>query len=179
MVSMTRHYGTTPLFKRPDARAALFGFVISAALLGGAWFFQYVLGYAPCIMCYWQRHAHKVVLAVAAATIAAHAFGGLPRWLGPMLLVSAFVGSFVLGAFHVGVEFGLWDGPAACAASVGDLPSIDPNDPLAILDGEFAGPSCSDVAWRFLGISMAGWNALISLFGALGTYRLATHGVKP
>ena len=163
------------MFRRSDARAALFAAVISAGLLGGAWFFQYVLGYAPCIMCYWQRHAHKIVLALAAATIAAHAVGGLPRWLGPTLLVSAFVGSAVLGSFHVGVEFGWWEGPAACAANTGPLPTIDPSDPLSILDGEIRGPSCADVAWSFLGVSMAGWNAVASLFGAIGTLYLATR----
>ena len=163
--------------RHTDARAALFAGALSASLLCGAWFFQYVLGYAPCIMCYWQRYAHMAVFAIAAAIFLARAaFGpgkGLPKQLGPILLILMLLVSAGLGAFHVGVEFGWWEGPKACAASnVGDLGIIDPNDPLAILDAP-AGPiSCSDVAWAFLGISMAGWNALLSVLGAVGVWRL-------
>ncbi|MEM9599702.1 MAG: disulfide bond formation protein B [Pseudomonadota bacterium] len=172
----------TPLFKHADARAALFAGALSLSLLCGAWFFQYVLGYAPCIMCYWQRYAHMAVLAVAIAVILARgAFGvsasgqgrGLPLWLGPVLLILLLLFSAGLGGFHVGVEFGWWEGPKACAAgAVGDLPTIDPDDPLSFLDNPIRPPACSDVAWAFLGISMAGWNALISLLGAIGVWVL-------
>lgn len=160
-----------------DARAALFGGLLSLALLCGAWFFQYVLGYAPCIMCYWQRYAHMAVFAVAVAVFLARAvFGdgkGLPGWLGPVLLILLLLFSAGLGGFHVGVEFGWWEGPKACAAgAIGDLGTIDPNDPLSILDGPIKPPACSEVAWAFLGISMAGWNMIFSLLGALGVWKL-------
>lgn len=166
-----------PLLQHTDARAALFAGALSLALLCGAWIFQYGLGYAPCIMCYWQRYAHMAVIAVAIAVILARAaFGtgkGLPTWLGPVLLIILLLGSAALGAFHVGVEFGWWEGPKACAAGgIGDLGPIDPNDPLAFLDQPIGPVACSDVAWSFLGISMAGWNALLSLLGAIGTWRL-------
>lgn len=171
-----------PLLRYRDARAALFAGVLSLSLLIGAWIFQYGLGYAPCIMCYWQRYAHMAVVGVAVAIILARAaFGegplgkpkGLPRWLGPVLLIVLLLFSAGLGAFHMGVEFGWWEGPKACAAgSIGDLGPIDPNDPLAALDGPIRPPACSEVAWALLGISMAGWNALISLLGAIGVYRL-------
>lgn len=170
------------LLQHSDARAALFAGGLSAALLCGAWFFQYVLGYAPCIMCYWQRYAHMAVFAIALAVILSRAvFGsgsagkarGLPLWLGPALLMLALLYSAGLGSFHVGVEFGWWEGPKACAAgAIGDLPKIDPNDPLGFLDNPIKPPACSDVAWAFLGISMAGWNALISLLGAVGVWYL-------
>ncbi|WP_298916646.1 disulfide bond formation protein B [uncultured Algimonas sp.] len=171
-----------PLLRHSDARAALFAGLLSLALLCGAWFFQYVLGYAPCIMCYWQRQAHIAVIAVAVAVILARAaFGegpegrgrGLPKWLGPLLLIALLLFSAGLGAFHVGVELGLWEGPQACAAvEVGELGAIDPNDPLSMLDKPVGPIACSDVAWSLLGISMAGWNALASLLGVLGTWKL-------
>ena len=172
-----------PLLRHSDARAALFAGALSLALLCGAWIFQYGLGYAPCIMCYWQRYAHMAVVAVAMAVILARAaFGavpplgtlrGLPKWMGPSLLILLLLTSAKLGAFHVGVEFGWWDGPKACAAgSIGDLGPIDSNDPLAFLDKPIGPVTCSDVAWSLLGISMAGWNALLSLLGAIGTWRL-------
>jgi disulfide bond formation protein DsbB len=172
----------TPLLKYRDARAALFAGALSLGLLCGAWIFQYGFGYAPCIMCYWQRDAHKAVLAVAVAVLLARAaFGegpdgrarGLPFWLGPGLLVALLLVSAGVASFHVGVEFGWWDGPKACAAApIGELGAIDPDDPLSFLDGPVEPIACSDVVWSFLGLSMAGWNALISLLGALGTAKL-------
>lgn len=178
----------TPLLRHSDARAALFAGVLSLSLLAGAWFFQYGLGYAPCIMCYWQRHAHKAVLGVALAVILARgAFGedamgrarGLPKWLGPTLLVGLLLFSAGLGAFHAGVEFGWWEGPKACAAgNIGNLSAVDPDDPLAFLDNPLGPIACSDVVWSFLGLSMASWNALISLFGAAGTAYLGFKGVR-
>lgn len=171
-----------PLLSHSDARAALLAGLLSLTLLCGAWFFEYVLGYAPCIMCYWQRHAHMAVIGVSAVVVASRAvFGegpagrarGLPIWLGPTLLILLLLFSAGLGAFHVGVEFGWWDGPAACAAAnLGQLGEVDPNDPLAFLDSVEGGVSCADVAWSLLGISMAGWNALISLLGVFGVWYL-------
>ena len=173
-----------PLLRHSDARAALFAGALSLGLLCGAWFFQYGLGYAPCIMCYWQRHAHKAVLAAAIAVLLARAaFGedeagqarGLPLWLGPLLLTGLLLVSAGLGGYHVGVEFGWWEGPKACAAgAIGSMAEIDPTDPLSFLDDPIGPIACSDVVWSFLGISMAGWNALISLAGAIGTWILGT-----
>jgi len=163
-----------PLFRHSDARAALFAGALSLALLCGAWFFQYGLGYAPCIMCFWQRYAHMAIIGIAVAVILARAaFGadkGLPKWLGPALLVAALLGSAGLGGFHVGVEFGWWEGPKACAAAnISELSAINPDDPLAFLSEPLGPIACSDVVWSFLGLSMAGWNALVSLLGAIGT----------
>ena len=173
------------LFTYRDARAALFAGLLSLGLLCGAWIFQYGFGYDPCIVCYWQRHAHKAVLAAAVAVLLARAAFGvdakgqakaLPYWLGPALLTLLLLGSAGLGTYHVGVELGLWEGPKACAVgSVGELPPVDPNDPLSFLDGPIGPIACSDVVWSFLGLSMAGWNALISLAGAIGT---AWLGIK-
>lgn len=163
-----------PLLQHSDARAALFAGVLSFGLLSGAWIFQYGFGYAPCIMCFWQRYAHMAVIGIAVAVILARAAFGtgeaLPKWLGPALLIVALLGSAGLGGFHVGVEFGWWEGPKACAAAnISDLGVIDPNDPLAFLSEPLGPIACSDVVWSFLGLSMAGWNMLVSLVGAIGT----------
>lgn len=169
--------GVKPLLQHSDVRAALFAGVLSFGLLSGAWIFQYGFGYAPCIMCFWQRYAHMAVIGIAVAVILARAAFGtgeaLPKWLGPALLIVALLGSAGLGGFHVGVEFGWWEGPKACAAAnISDLAVIDPNDPLAFLSEPLGPIACSDVVWSFLGLSMAGWNMLVSLVGAIGTYYL-------
>ena len=157
--------------RAPDARAAALGGGLSLGLLVGAWVFQYGFGYAPCIMCYWQRYAHMAVIGVAVAVLAYRgAFGarGLPNWLGPVLLIGALLVSAGLGLYHVGVEQGVFAGPQLCAADAGAATQYDLDDPLSVLDQRVKGPSCSDVVWSFLGISMAGWNAALSLLGALG-----------
>lgn len=125
-------------------------------------------------MCFWQRYAHMAVIGIAVAVILARAaFGpdrGLPTWLGPPVLILALLGSAGLGGFHVGVEFGWWDGPKACAAAnLSHLAAIDPNDPLAFLSEPLGPIACSDVVWSFLGVSMAGWNMILSLTGVIGT----------
>ena len=139
--------------------------LISGGLLVGAWTFQYGFGYPPCTMCYWQRHAHKIVLGVAAVAIALQ-LGGKPMLkLFNTFLALAFLGSVYMAFWHVGVEFKVFEGPQTCAAG-GSLDGFDVNDPLGGLDKKIKGPACSEALWHFLGLSMAAWNGIISLFGA-------------
>lgn len=140
---------------------------LSGGLLAGAWIFQYGFGYAPCQMCYWQRHVHKVVLGIAALWLILRKLGveaaEMLRWAA----VLALLVSFGLAAWHVGVEFGWLEAPATCTAGGTVLPSVDPDNPLAFLDKSIKPPACSEAVWHFLGLSMAGWNAALSLLGAI------------
>lgn len=146
-------------------RYALFALLLSGSLLCGAWFFEYVLGYAPCTMCYWQRHAHKVVLGVALLSlIYGRVKGGVPLW-GVALIVLAFLGSVYFAGWHVGVERGIFEELKICTSGPTQLPSSGA-DLMNALEGKIKPPACSEVVWSFLGLSMAGWNLLASLFGA-------------
>jgi disulfide bond formation protein DsbB len=151
--------------------------LISGGLLCGAWFFQFGLGYPPCQMCYWQRHAHKIVLVIAAIAIAL-SFTAKPysRFFN-LLLALAFLGSVGMAFWHVGVEYKIWEGPQTCAAG-GGLDEIDMSDPLAILDKKIKGPACTEALWHFLGLSMAAWNGIISLIGVSAMLVLARKGKK-
>lgn len=140
--------------------------LISGGLLVGAWTFQYGLGYPPCTMCYWQRHAHKVVLVIAAIAIALSFTNKPYSRLFKGLLALAFLGSVGMAFWHVGVEYGWWEGPKTCSAGGGELGTIDMSDPLSMLDEKIKPPACSEAVWHFLGLSMAAWNAIISLIGA-------------
>jgi len=143
--------------------------LISAGLLIGAWIFQYGFGYPPCQMCYWQRHAHKVVIGIAAAAIVMNITKtGSPRiWL--WLIALALIASFAVAFWHVGVEYKWWEGPKTCMTDV-DVKTLNPGDLLSSLDDPVKLPACSDALWHFLGLSMAGWNALISLGAAVLTF---------
>lgn len=142
-------------------------FALSLSLLCGAWFFQYGLGYAPCQMCYWQRHAHKAVIAAAILAIIAPRLGiNTPRLLN-IIVIIALVASAGLALWHVGVEYKWWEGPQSCAAGAGNLSDFNPEDLLASLSEKIKPPACSDIVWGFLGLSMAGWNMVFSALGAI------------
>jgi len=85
------------------------------------------------------------------------------RWA----VVIALLVSFGLAAWHVGVEYGWLEAPATCSAGPLHVPEVDPNNPLAFLAEPVKPPACSEAVWHFLGLSMAGWNAALSLIGAI------------
>ena len=124
----------------------------SAALLLGALAFQ-AAGYAPCAMCLWQRWPHVAAIALAALAVIA-----APR-LFAVLGAAAALTTAGLGLFHTGVERGWWEGPSSCTG--GGLSGLSGDDLLS-LDGP-ALVMCDEVAWSLAGLSMASWNALLSL----------------
>lgn len=136
----------------------------SAAMLGGALFFQYGMGLAPCELCLWQRWPHVVALAI-----------GLVVWFVPAAWLMALgavavATSGVLGIYHTGVERAWWEGPSTCSGG-GDISSMNPEE---LLNHILAAPvvRCGDVAWEMLGLSMASWNAIVS-FALAGVWLIA------
>lgn len=126
---------------------------MSGALLLGAFGFQYLGGLPPCEMCYWQRYAHAVV--VTLALVAAALSSRSVAWIA----LAAMVVAAGLGLFHAGVEQGWWAGPTGCSSAM--RPGMTQAD---ILSSILASPlvRCDQIAWQFLGLSMAAWNAVIS-----------------
>ena len=132
----------------------------SAALLLGAYAFQ-AAGYAPCRMCLWQRWPHMVAIAagLGAFALAVPARAAALRGLAVLGLLATLT-TAGLGVFHTGVERGWWEGPGSCTGS-GGLAGLSGDDLLS-LDG--AGVvMCDEVVWAFAGLSMASWNAVLSL----------------
>ena len=127
----------------------------SAALLGGAFAFQYIGGLAPCQLCLWQRwpHAAAILIGIIALTTG---WRGL-AWLGAL----AALATAGIGVFHVGVEQQWWEGLATCTA--GSISGISASDLLNPTVDIAPVVRCDEIAWQMLGISMAGWNALVSL----------------
>ena len=128
----------------------------SFALLAGAFAFQ-MLGYAPCEICIWQRWPHGV--AVAAGMVALIA--GPAMLLGLLGALSALVTAGI-GVYHTGIERGFWDGPATCTGSGDDLAGLSGNELLSV-DVPSGIVMCDEVAWAFAGLSMASWNAILSV----------------
>ncbi|NNK78882.1 MAG: disulfide bond formation protein B [Litoreibacter sp.] len=129
----------------------------SALLLGGAFLFQFA-GYPPCKMCLWQRWPHAAAIAIGLL-----ALGVKVRILALLGALAALTTS-AIGFFHAGVEQGFWEGPTSCSS--GSISGLTPDELLEqIMNAPLV--RCDDIAWQFAGISMAGWNALLSLGLAL------------
>jgi len=151
----------------------VFALLLSSALIAGALLFQY-MGYAPCQMCYWQRYAHWAVIGLSLLFLILLKAGIGKAKLFALLLGLALLGSVYMGVWHAGVEYGFWEGPASCLGGGGDVGPI-PTDPAEFEKWLNAAkpPACSNSPWPNSPISMAGLNALISLFGALVCFRFA------
>jgi disulfide bond formation protein DsbB len=138
----------------------------SAALLAGAFAFQHIGGLAPCALCLWQRWPHAAAVLIGALAFAA-GWRGL-AWLG---LLAALVTAGI-GLFHAGVEQGWWEGLAACSGgSIAGIPTADLLNPAADLP---APARCDEIPWALFGLSMAAWNAVLSL-GLAGLWLAAAR----
>jgi disulfide bond formation protein DsbB len=157
----------------PALTAALAVAVIAAATLAGAWFFELVLDIRPCPLCLEQRYAYYLAIPLG-ALVAFAASRDVSRPVlvtGLAILALATLGNAGLGAYHAGVEWKFWQGPTDCTGAIGNLGSagnlLERLDTVKVI-------RCDDVQWRFLGLSLAGYNVLISLLMAA----IAAWGIR-
>lgn len=143
--------------------------IVPAALMGGALISQYGFGLYPCQMCWWQRYPHitAIVLALLALTIRGKGAGDMT-----VILAAICIGaSGLIGGFHAGVEYGWWEGVTSCATVASGGNPLD-----AIMNAPVI--RCDVAPWSLLGISLAGFNFLISLGGAILIFALLGKGRK-
>ena len=147
----------------PEANAAarLIALLLPSALLLGALGSQYLGGLHPCEMCYWQRWPHGAAIVLAGLAFTAPAASQRSRML-TLLAATAIAVSGAIGVYHAGVELGIFEGITTCTAmatggSTEDLLRQISQAPII---------RCDQVQFSFLGLSMAGWNAILSLGGA-------------
>lgn len=137
--------------------AAAFAIALVAALtLAGAWFFELVWKLEPCPLCLEQRIPYYVAvpLGIVVGLLRNERLARLGlALLGIVMLVGAGY-----GVYHAGIEWGFWEGPTACAGGAAPAPT----DILSSLKATQRVVSCSEAAWRFLGLSLAGYNVLIA-----------------
>ena len=153
--------------------ARLLALVLPVLLLGGAYAFQYIGGLHPCEMCWWQRYPHMAAIPLALLAYAVRdraCISGL--FVGLAGLAIGISGG--IGLFHAGVEYGWWEGLTACSTSPAGGGSAD------ILNQIMATPitRCDVAPWTLLGLSMAGYNGLLSGAGALAILALLIKGRK-
>ena len=144
-----------------DRLARRLALAIPALLLGGAYISEYVFGLYPCEMCWWQRYPHFLALILVLFSAVAP-----PKRLWIALAGVAILVSGGIGAFHAGVEYGWWEGLTACSSV-----AVDGGDPLdAIMNAPLV--RCDEVQWSLFGVSLAGWNFLISTVGGIAVLAL-------
>ena len=145
----------------PSLRLArLLALLIPAALLAGAWGTQLIGHLYPCEMCHWQRWPHYAAVVVA---LLAFAVAGQARLLVVVAALLIAV-SGAIGVFHAGVEYHWWQGITACTSTA----KLDGLTAAARLDQLMNAPivRCDAAQWTFAGVSLAGFNAILSLSGA-------------
>lgn len=130
----------------------------SAALLLGAFAFQYLGGMPPCKMCIWQRWPHAAAIGIGILAI------WLPGRVLPIFGALAALTTAGIGVYHTGVERGWWEGPTSCTSG-----SIDGLTAQDLMDQIMSAPlvRCDDVPWELFTLSMASWNAVVSFGLAL------------
>lgn len=167
-------------FLRPLLRLWPFAALIaSAAMLGIAHAFETFGHLDPCTLCLRQREVYWVALSVAAAAsilsltpLRGRLFSVLCVILGVIFLYGAG-----LAVYHAGAEWKFWPGPTTCA--VGGALNVSVEDMTRLMKaGRLEAPHCDEAAWIFLGLSMAGWNALISLGLAVFSGWAARRGTR-
>ena len=143
-------------------KARLLALAVPAALLAGALGSQYIGGLHPCEMCHWQRWPHYAAVALALVSFAMRGSPDPGRsmvWLAALAILT----SGLIGVYHAGVELKIFEGITQCSSTGGGGSSAD------VLADIMAAPliRCDQVQFTFLGISMAGWNAILSISAAL------------
>ena len=149
---------------------------LSIVLLIAVHAFERFGGYPPCELCLHQREAWWAAATVSTLGLLATRLSPSTAWMACGLLALICAVGTVLAAYHAGVEWKWWPGPAACTGH--STHAVTGADVAAALTGatKVHLVRCDDAAVRWFGVSMAGWNALISLAAALGSALAATRG---
>ena len=161
MAEATLGGGRSPArMSRADFARAL-ALLVPLGLLGGALGSQYIGGLAPCEMCYWQRWPHAAAILLAGLAFTAPATSPRARLL-TLLAAAAIAVSGAIGVYHAGVELKIFEGFTTCANTVRAGSTEE------LLEQLMKVPlvRCDQVQWSLLGVSMAGWNAILSLGAA-------------
>ena len=145
----------------------------SGLMLAGAFYFQHVEGLQPCVLCVWQRWAHGASLALGLVTLAA-ARGGPATWL-PILPGLAFLAGAGIAGYHVAVEW-RWIESSVCGIAGASAQTVEELKKL-LLETDPAG--CDEIPWSFAGVSMAGYNFLVSTALAAVAFACARKAASP
>jgi len=164
---------------QPAAAAAMVIAVVGVAAILAVYYFQFVLGYPPCPLCLEQRFAYYFAIPLSAMVLLGISVGSSRKvlLLAFLAITIAMLWNAGLGAYHSGVEWHWWPGPQDCS---GATPNFSAGGSLLDQINRTRVVRCDEAAWRFLGLSLAGYNVLVSLglAAVAGAAALATFKDK-
>ena len=143
-------------------QARALALLLPASLLGGAYISEYGFGLYPCEMCWWQRYPHFAAVGLGLISYAVQ-----PARVWAALAGLAIISSGLIGGFHAGVEYGWWEGITGCSTLPTNIDVMDINAAPLV--------RCDVAPWDLFGISLAGWNFLISCIGGAAVVALAAY----
>jgi disulfide bond formation protein DsbB len=162
------------LFRRdPPLAAAAIVALVGLLTIFIVYFFEYALGYAPCPLCLEQRNAFYISVPLAALLWLGANYGASNKVMtaGFVVIALAMLWNTGLSVYHAGVEWKFWPGPSDCS---GPINSFGPASNMLKELQDIRIARCDEATWRFLGISLAGWDVPVSLFLAT----IAAWGAK-
>ena len=141
-------------------RATWLAFLLPAGLLAGAYGSQYIGGLHPCEMCWWQRYPHYA--AVPLALLGLFTTNPMLKRVATALAAFAILTSGLIGGYHAGVEYGWWQGLSTCS-------TVPTGSAAEVMEQILNAPTirCDVAPWDLFGISLAGFNFLLSTGGAI------------
>lgn len=131
-------------------------FFISSLMLLSAFYLEYFHDAFPCDLCITQRWFHALIISYSLIAIFISKNSFLTNRLILIGLSITWIASSVAGLYHFGIEMNLWKGPDECSSAI-DFSK----DTLKYLLNK-APIKCDEVMFKILGLSLAGWNALMS-----------------
>jgi disulfide bond formation protein DsbB len=158
-----------PAAKQPVVMGPALVLAACIAMVLGAYGFQYIGGFEPCKLCWWQRYVYFAAIPLAAiAVFLAARRQSAARW--PMMLTGLLLlAGMGIAGYHAGVEYHWWPGPDTCSGAIGGDIFRD-----NVVKGLVR---CDETPWSLFGVSMAGYNFLISALLAVFSLRLAWKGL--
>ena len=167
--------------REPQLTAAGAVAAVGALTICGFFFFQYVVGLPPCPLCLEQRDAYYVCVPLALLLLLGINYGAAPKTIvaGFAVIAAFMLWNAGLGVYHAGIEWKFWPGPQDCSGPIDKFGSA--SEALKHLEN-ISVVRCDQAAIRILGLSLAGWNVLVSLalvcaaaWGALASLARQKH----
>ena len=136
-------------------------FLISSLMLLSAFYLEYFHNAFPCDLCITQRWFHALIISYSLIAI----FISKSRFFTNKLILIGlsitWIASSVAGLYHFGIEMNFWKGPDECSSAI-DFSK----DTLTYLLNK-SPIKCDEIMFKILGLSLAGWNALLSFLMSL------------
>ena len=133
----------------------------SSLMLLSAFYLEYFEGALPCDLCITQRWFHGLIITYSLISIfILEKFINVKIFILIVLSIT-WLASSIAGLYHFGIEMNFWTVPDDCSSNI-DFSK----DTLTYLLNK-SPIKCDEIMFKIFGLSLAGWNALLSFLMSL------------